>query len=198
MSEVLVSQLQSLLPPVSYDPKGEFLLAQLIAEANALQEALVSLEEVEAAIFPETAGEYIADWERVFDLTPAPGASQADRIEAVLAAMADLGGQSISYFVALARRMGLPATVDVAQRALAGVAVIGDAAPDGDTLYQWRLNVPMEAFRNSKLETLIKARRPANTEVSVGYGKAIAERLEQASDRLFNTVQYVVPGAING
>jgi uncharacterized protein YmfQ (DUF2313 family) len=198
MKESLIEQLQALLPPVSYDPNGSRNYAQLNAEAGALYEAVQKLDGVESAIFPSSSGEYIADWERVYALTAASGASQEERIAAVEAAMADLGGQSIPYFVAIAKRLGVAATVDVNRPALTQIAVVEDPAPDGDALTEWRVNAPLSAYRTAALEALLQVRRPANTEVTVGYGKAIAESLSASSDRLFNSAHYVIPEAING
>ncbi|WP_339429513.1 putative phage tail protein [Pseudomonas taetrolens] len=198
MSDVLIEQLQTLLPPVSYNPEGEFLLAQLTAEGTALGDALVNLEAVENAIFPNSAGDYIADWERVFDLVPSPGASQESRVIAVVVAMGDLGGQSTPYFIALAKRFGLVASVDVNRAALTGLATVNSPVTDGDALYEWTLNVPLDAFSNSALEMLLQIRKPANTEVSVGYGKAVASRAAASADRLFNSVNYIIPEATNG
>lgn len=196
MSDQLVEQLQSLLPPVAYDSKGPVLLVQLQAEANALQEAIEKLEGVEAAMFPESAGDYISDWERVYGITPDLGAGLEERIQDVIAAMGDLGGQSIPYFIAMAKRFGITATVDVNRPALAGVSGANAPATDGDALYEWRLNAPLSAYRKRSLEALLTIRRPANTEVSVGYGKEFAQRLSESADRLFNTAHYVIPEAI--
>lgn len=197
MSDQLFEQLQSLLPPVSYDPAGKLLSAQLTAEANALQEALSKLESVEAAIFPETSGEFITDWERVYDLVPDEGATYDERVQAVLVAMGDLGGQSIRYFIAMARRFGIAATVDVNRRALAGIATVGTPAPDGDALYEWRVNAPLSSYKHLAFEKLLTIRKPANTVASVGYGKNIAERLASSADRLFDSAHYVMPGLTN-
>ncbi|MFO3722839.1 putative phage tail protein [Pseudomonas sp. HLMP] len=198
MSDELLEQLRSLLPPASYDPTGKVLTAQMTAEANVLQDALSKLESVEAAIFPETSGDFITDWERVYGLTPEDGDTYEDRVQAVLVAMGDLGGQSIPYFIAMAKRFGLTATVDVNRPALTGIATVNTPATDGDALYEWRLNVPLEAFSRPALELLLQIRRPANTEVKVGYGKAFAQRLLASTDRIFNTVHYVMPEAVNG
>jgi uncharacterized protein YmfQ (DUF2313 family) len=198
MSDVLIEQLQALLPPVVYNPMAPGVIAELNAEANALGEALALLEGAEGAIFPETAGDYIADWERVYALTPAPGESQEDRVNAVIAALGDLGGQSIPYFIALARRLGVVVSVDVNRPALTDIAVVGDPATDGDALYEWRVNAPLSAYRKPALETLISLRKPANTEASVGYGKSVAVLLAASADRLFNATHYVTPEAING
>lgn len=198
MSGLIVEQLQALLPPVSYDPLGKYLLAQLGAEAGALEYAVASLEAVQGAIFPATAGDYIADWERVFDLVPASDASQEERVIAVETAMSDLGGQSIPYFIRLAARMGLVVTIDINKRALTNIAAVGDPVPDGDLIYQWLINAPITSYRALAFEALVQRRRPANTEVTVGYGKPIAEGILQSADRLFNTAHYVIPGATNG
>lgn len=198
MAANLFEQLQSLLPPVSYDPSGRMLTAQLTSEANALQEALGKLEQVESAIFPQSAGAYISDWERVYGIEPAPGASQDQRVQAVLAAMGDMGGQSVRYFISLARRLGLVVTVDVNRPALTNIAAVESPVVDGDARYEWRMNAPITAYRTSALETLVSVRRPANTEVFVGYGKSVADRLDACADRLFNSAHYVQKESFNG
>ncbi|WP_445677494.1 putative phage tail protein [Pseudomonas putida] len=197
MTNRIVEQLQALLPPVSYDPSGKILLAQMGAEANALQGALDQLEAVEAAIFPQTSGDYISDWERVFDLVPSASESYESRVEAVLVAMADLGGQSIPYFISLAERFGLNVTYDVNRRAVTDLARVGDPAPDGDLLFHWRLNAPLTSYAASRFYEVLQRRKPANTEVTIGYGKTIAESINTSADRIFNLAHYVIPGAIN-
>lgn len=198
MSDILVEQLQSLLPPVAYNAQGEVLGAQLTAEANALGAAVEALEAVQSAIFPQSAGDFIVDWERVYALSPAPSDSHEERVNAVIAAMGDLGGQSIPYFIAIAKRLGVVVSVDVNRPALTDIAAVGDPAADGDALYEWRVNAPLSAYRKPVLETLISLRKPANTEASVGYGKSVAVFVAASADQLFNATHYVIPEAING
>jgi uncharacterized protein YmfQ (DUF2313 family) len=197
MSAVLIEQLQALLPPVSYDPNGRNLKAQLAGDAAVLGDALAGLEAVEKAIFPETAGEFIADWERTYGLTPADDASQEDRVQAVIAAMGDLGGQSIPYFIRLASLFGVIATIEKFKVPVVGLLNAGDPIFSGDWPYIWRVNSPLSAFINYPMKARITERRPANTEVIFGYGQEIATAVSSAVDQLFNVVHYVIPNENN-
>ncbi|WP_324741132.1 putative phage tail protein [Pseudomonas veronii] len=198
MSELLVEQLQALLPPASYDPKGKVLLAQLTAEGAVLGDALEGLEAVKRAIFPSSAGDYIADWERTYDLTPAAGASQDERVQTVEAAMADLGGQSIPYFIRLASLFGVPITIESFRIPVVGLLNAGDPIYAGDWAYTWRVDAPLEAYFNAPMETRITERRPGNTDVVFGYGKEIVGGIVGKVDQLFNAIHYVVPAAVTG
>lgn len=191
MREVLIEQLQALLPPVSYDTKGEVLLAHLTAEGTVLVDALESLDAVESAIFPSSAGDYIADWERTYELTPAVDASQDERVQAVEVAMADLGGQSIPYFIRMASLFGVPATIESFKIPVVDVLNVGDLIYSGDWPFTWRLDAPLSAFVSITMEARITARRPGNTDVIFGYGKAAVDTVTDAMDQLFNTVHYV-------
>lgn len=193
MSELLIEQLQALLPPVSYDPNGENLKAQLAGEAAVLGNALAGLEAVEKAIFPETAEEFIADWERVYALVPSPGATQDERVRDVLAAMGDLGGQSIPYFVRLASLFGVIATVETFRVPVVGKLDAGDFVYSGDWSFTWRIDAPLSASVNVPMEARIAERRPGNTDVVFGYGKEVVNVISDAVDQLFNSVHYVLP-----
>lgn len=197
MSEILIEQLQALLPPVSYDPNGEKTKAQLAGEAAVLGDALAGLEAVERAIFPETAGVFIADWERIYALTPAPGAAQDDRVQAVIAAMGDLGGQSIPYFIRLASLFGITVTIDSFRVPVVGQLNAGDPIYAGDWPFTWRVNSPLSASINYVMESRITERRPGNTDVVFGYGKEAVCALIDATDQLFNTVHYILPNSLS-
>lgn len=198
MSEVLIEQLQALLPPVSYDPEGRVLLAQLTAEGTALGDALKGLEAAENAIFPISAGDYIADWEQTYDLTPAAGASQEERVQAVEAAMADLGGQSIPYFIRLASLFGVQANIESFRIPVVGLLNAGDPIYFGDWPFIWRVNAPLTAFISAAMESQITDRRPGNTDAVFGYGKEVVASIVDKVDQLFNAVHYVVPTAVTG
>lgn len=190
MTDVLIEQLQALLPPVSYDPKGAVLGAQLAAEAGALGEAIEALEAVQSAMFPQTAGDFIEDWERVYSLQPLPNASYQDRVNAVIAAMADLGGQSIPYFERLALLFGVIAEVQVFRVPVVGLMNTGDPVYAGDWPYIWRVNSPLSASINAPMESRLTERRPANTEVVFGYGREVVSTVTSAADELFGAVHY--------
>lgn len=198
MSDVLIEQLQTLLPPVSYDPEGKVLVAQLTAEGTVLGDALEGLEAIESAIFPSTAGDYITDWERTYNLTPAAGASQEERVRAVEAAMADLGGQSIPYFIRLAALFGVPATIESFREPVVGQLNAGDPIYSGDWPFTWRMNAPLSAFTAVAMESRITDRRPGNTDVVFGYGKEVVDGIADKVDQLFNAIHYVVPAAVIG
>ncbi len=197
MSDALIEQLQSLLPPVSYDAQGQVLGAQLAAEAGALGEAVAGLEAVEAAMFPQTAGEFIADWERVYNITPAPDATQDERVQAVIAAMSDLGGQSIPYFIRLASLFGVTVKVETFRLPVVGQLNAGEPIYFGDWPYMWRVNSPLSSAVNSPMESRVTDRRPANTEVLFGYGQEVAEVVANAVDQLFHTVHYSIPSQLS-
>lgn len=197
MSEVLIEQLQALLPPVAYDPTGERLLAQMTAESVALGDALTGLEAVAAAIFPASAGDYITDWERVYNLTPADGTTMDDRVQAVEAAMADLGGQSIPYFIRLAALYGVTADVVMFRVPVVGRLNTGDPIYSGDWPFTWRVDAPLSAFFSSVMEARITERRPGNTDVIFGYGQEVVNVIADAVDQLFNTVNYVMPANLS-
>ncbi|MCE0999379.1 putative phage tail protein [Pseudomonas sp. NMI1173_11] len=196
MSDIIVEQLQSLLPPVSYDPQGKVLLSQLQAEANSLQQALSLLEEVESAVFPESAGQYIADWERVYQIVPPPGASQEERVQAVLAAMGDLGGQSIPYFIRLASLLGVKVDIDTFRVPVVGLLNTGDPIYSGDWPFTWRVNARLKNFTSPRMESRLEERRPANTDVIFGYGKEVVGGVTDAVDKLFTSINYIIPSSL--
>ena len=197
MSEILIEQLQALLPPVSYDPNGRNLKAQLAGDAAVLGDALAGLEAVEKAIFPETAGEFIADWERIYGLTPSPDATQDKRVQDVLAAMGDLGGQSIPYFIRLASLFGVSASIESFRIPVVDLVNTGDPIYSGDWPFTWRVDVPLSAYVSTAMETRITERRPGNTDVIFGYGKEVVNVVTAAVDQLFNSVNYVLPSNLS-
>ncbi|MBA6100452.1 DUF2313 domain-containing protein [Pseudomonas juntendi] len=190
MSDILVEQLQSLLPPVAYNAQGKVLVAQLTAEANALGAAVEALEAVQSAIFPQSAGDFIVDWERVYGLQPPLTATYVQRVNAVIAAMSDLGGQSIPYFERLASLFGVTANVEVFRVPVVGLMNTGDPVYAGDWPYIWRVNSPLSAYTTSSMENRLTERRPANTEVVFGYGVEVVSKLSSAADELFGAVHY--------
>lgn len=197
MSEILIEQLQALLPPVSYDPNGRNLKAQLAGDAAVLGDALAGLEAVEKAISPETAGEFIADWERIYGLIPSPDATQDERVQDVLAAMGDLGGQSIPYFIRLASLFGVPVSIESFRVPVVGLVKTGDPIYSGDWPFTWRVGAPLSAYVSATMEARITERRPGNTDVIFGYGKEVVNVVTAAVDQLFNSVNYVLPSNLS-
>lgn len=55
---------------------------------------------------PRTAEELLADWERLYQITPDPGSTIEDRRELVLARVRALGGSTAAYYEAVAADFG--------------------------------------------------------------------------------------------
>jgi len=183
-------QLQALLPPGLAWPTGED--AQLTQLLDAMAQELARVDaragNLRDEADPRTTYEMLTDWERVAGL-PTPcmaGVSQtlAERRDALHARIAERGGQSRAYFIALAERAGYtitisefdPYTVDSDVDAL----LVGD-----DWRFAWQVNAPATTIReatvesamddpfrtwgNTQLECIISGDKPAHTVVLFAY-----------------------------
>lgn len=186
----LADQLRLLLPPVSYDGTARHLSATIEAEASALVRTESDADAIYNAIFPDT-GEGLADWERVLAL-PDPclgGLTQAveGRLKAVVSKVQMRGGQSKSFFIALAKSLGYEVTITTFTAAYAGIAQAGDPLYGGDWDFTWRVNAPLESIQyakagvsgagdplaswdNKPLECRLSQMKPAESILLFGYG----------------------------
>lgn len=186
----LADQLRLLLPPVSYDGTAPMLSAVIEAEANALSLSDTKGDAVYSAIFPDT-GEGLADWERVLAL-PDPcllGVPQSgsQRVQAVVSKVQARGGQSKSFFIALAKSLGYDITITTFRPARAGIARAGDPVYGGDWAFTWRVNAPavtisyaragiaragdpVASWGNKSLECRLSQMKPAESILLFGYG----------------------------
>lgn len=98
--------LARLLPPISYDPNGPRIAAELQVEGTALDRAHANIQIAIDSLTPLYAVDMLADWERVCGLTPAADASRQKRVDAVVAKLAEIGGLSIPYFLNLGASLG--------------------------------------------------------------------------------------------
>lgn len=130
-----------LLPRPTYDPQGLFVGADLAAEGNALDSALAGSQRLLQAITPFEAGDMLPDWERLLGLVPPSGAPYQQRLEAVLAKLAETGGLSIPYFTRLAQRLGYSIAIDEPQPFRAGVNCAGDTLWIEDIIWVWHVDV---------------------------------------------------------
>lgn len=92
-----------LLPPVSYTPSAPRLKAELEADGNTLDAAAAAAAQVELSITPYGMPELLPDWERVYDLPDkcfGVGSSWAERFEALIGRMLEIGGLSNDYLKA--------------------------------------------------------------------------------------------------
>ncbi|MGJ8523005.1 hypothetical protein R84981_001698 [Carnimonas sp. R-84981] len=190
----LANQLRGLLPPTAYEPSAPYITAVTNAEAQALLDASDAIESVGNAAWPEYAGNFISDWERLLDITPSSGQSLESRIQTVLAILRDRGGNSINYFMRLARLIGVNLlSIDTFCRPVAGHAYAGCFLYGGDWLVGWRANAPLDEYKNPALENLLDRRRPATTNVVVGYGREYVDQILTNVDQYVNAISYQSP-----
>jgi len=164
----LASLLRTLLPPMAYDPAGRVVGAVIDAEAAALQEAVERASTVADAMHPATAGDAIADWERVLGLRALPAASPAERVQAVLAKLGELGGLSIPYFVRLAAAAGYAITITEPKPWRVGHSHVDEPLYLEDVLFVWQVHIdsrPPEgsAATDAALEATFNSLKPAHT-----------------------------------
>lgn len=183
-----VNLFRALMPPVSYDPNGKYLSAELGAEANLMDAVKASANRVLASITPFYSTMTLADWERVYEVTPRRGATQQERRENVLVKMAATGGLSIPYFISLGASLGYTITITELGAFQAGVNRCGDRLYAEDIRWVWQVNVlgastplyrfragasaagePLLAFGESVLESTFKDLKPAFTDCYFTY-----------------------------
>lgn len=186
----LADQLRMLLPPLSYDGSAPRLSAAIEAEANALTLSDAQAEATYSAIFADS-GMGLTDWERVLAL-PDPclvGVPQSvrQRVQAIVSKLQGRGGQSRSFFIALAKSLGYDITIDTFRPARAGIARAGDAINGGDWAFTWRVNAPavtvsravagitgagdpLASWGNKPLECRLSQMKPAESILLFGYG----------------------------
>ncbi len=186
----LADQLRLLLPPVSYDGSAPRLSAAIEAEANALTLSDAQAKATYSAIFADS-GMGLTDWERVLAL-PDPclvGVPQSvrQRVQAVVSKLQGRGGQSRSFFIALAKSLGYDITIETFHSASAGIARAGDPINGGDWTFTWRVNAPevtvsqavagitgagdpLASWGNKPLECRLSQMKPAESILLFGYG----------------------------
>lgn len=177
-----------LLPPTCYAPDDPDLSAQLAAEGNALDAVQANANRLLGAVTPYSAGELIADWERVVGITPPNGAVQQQRVDAVVAKLRQMGGLSIPYFKDLAASLGYTIDIFEPQYAQAGVSRAGDPMWVQDIIWVWQVQVqgsasivyqaragtaaagdPITLFSDPVIEQIFNELKPAFTYVYFSY-----------------------------
>lgn len=179
--------LATLLPPVSYTPTATVLASELAAEGQALDVAQRNADRVTAAVTPYFAEQLLPDWERVCGITPPAGAGYQQRLQAVLAKLAETGGLSIRYFTQLAAAVGYSVTITEPQPFQAGISQAGDSIELPDVVFVWRVDVAggtqlfafaaglgsagdaLTTFGEPVIESLFNDLKPAHTFVYFTY-----------------------------
>ncbi|WP_118822869.1 putative phage tail protein [Neisseria meningitidis] len=132
--------LRGLLPPVSYARNAPRVRAQAEIDGAALDAVAESAQSVADAVDPRSAGQMLADWERVLGLD-GTGKNRQRRVLAVMAKLNETGGLSIPYFVRLAEAAGYQIQIDEPQPFRAGVNRAGDRLAPQEIMWVWHVNV---------------------------------------------------------
>ncbi len=183
------SLLALLLPPVSYDPNGGRISAELFAEGRRLDEAQARADIASGAITPFNVVDLLPDWECVCGLTPAPDATYSHRLGAVLAKLRETGGLSIPYFIELAGRLGYVITIDEFQPFYCDYSILDvDCIYEEDVQWCWQVNIQggpvvvdyfragesscgeaLMSFSDPVIEQVFDDLKPAHTFVDFSY-----------------------------
>ncbi len=180
-----------LLPPVSYDPNGPQIGAELMAQGAQLDKARDHAQLISGAITPFYAGDLLPDWERLLAITTNPNMTHQQRLAVVIAKLAETGGLSIPYFIRLAAALGYHITIHEPQPFRAGRGRAGDVVYPIEIVFVWEVSVQgsdvevyhfragssyagerLIAFGNPVIEALFNELKPAHTYVIFKYPEA--------------------------
>lgn len=180
----------ALLPPGrAWNREPDSNMAKLL-EAWAAEDAEVEaraaalLEELD----PRTTVEMLLDWETMVGLPDpctGPLTSLAQRRAAVLARLAELGGQTPAYYVSLAAALGYTVTITEFEAFTVGMTV-GLPLYGTDWEFAWQVNAPastvsffavgenvagdpLATWGNVLLECVLERAKPAHTVVLFTY-----------------------------
>jgi len=183
-----------LLPPVSYDPNGARLNAELRAEGRALDRTEVSAATALACVTPLHAVDLLPDWERVCGLVPTIEATYAQRRDAVLAKLQEIGGLSIPHFISLAHRLGYAIQIAEFEPFCCDWSILDvDALYNDDVRWIWQVQVKdgatrmypfavdascageaLLAFSDPVIEEIFNDLKPAHTFLVFDYEEALS------------------------
>ncbi|MGX5053107.1 YmfQ family protein [Enterobacter asburiae] len=161
-----------LLPPVTYDPTGVVLGAELQADARQMVLAEQVVADLLSAIDPQTATVTLTDWERVYALVPGDTDTLQQRRDRVMAALAETGGLSREYFIHLARVMGYTITIDEPEAPMWRWLVNVQGTPERTWYFrvgESSVGDRLEESGDPGLEEMFRRLKPAHTECVFTY-----------------------------
>ena len=184
-----LAQLQALLPQGPAWPRdaGATLTKLLRAMADELARVDSRAGQLIDETDPRTTAELLADWERVAGLPDScvtAAQTTAQRRAALHARLTTLGGQNVSYFIALAASLGY--TVTITEFRLHTVEDDVEYPLYGHPWqFAWQINAPLNTvgtlsvtdtvadplawWGNELLECVIRRLKPAHTHVLFAY-----------------------------
>lgn len=187
-----LAALHALLPQGAAWPREpgtvlDMLLSAMAQRAASQHARIGTLADEEA--FPPAASEMLSDWERTYGLPDGCGSegdSTAQRRAALLARIAERGGQSRGYFIGVAAALGFTVTIEEFRPFRVGRSRVGDRLHGPSWLYTWRIRAPeativpfrvgisragdpLRSWGNERLECVIRRISPAHTTVLFAY-----------------------------
>lgn len=187
-----LNMLALLLPPVSYNPNGRNMRAELMAEATLYSRADRAGSNMLTAINLTSCVDFLADWERVYALNPSPGDTLQQRRQRILAKMSETGGLSRAYFIQLAKALGYGISITEPEPFRCGRNRCGDRLWTPDIIWVWIVKIesgekiPVYRFRcgasatgerltsfgRNYLEGIFQELKPAHTQVVFDYSES--------------------------
>lgn len=181
--------LKALLPPVSYDPAGANVSAQLAAEGASLDNALAAAAALPRGLSPLSALEWLADYERVYGLPGQCVSSERtlqERIADLGRALLERAGVSRGYYLRVAELLGYH--INIVEYAPFGAGShCGTTLTNGGWAFAWLVAAQAQTVRKFKagrsaagerlgiwgdevLECVMRRLKPAHTVVLFSYG----------------------------
>jgi uncharacterized protein YmfQ (DUF2313 family) len=120
-------------------------------------------------MFPDTADELLADWERIVGVTPDDGDPIAARRDRVVAKLQARGGLSRPYFEGIAGSLGYEIGITAYGPTICGMARCGDMLSNASARYLWKVEVTNASGRDPFLEDLFLRLKPAWTDMEFSY-----------------------------
>lgn len=181
------------MPPGRAFPRerGNTLDSLLDAMAQELARLDARADRLTAEAVPSTTAEMLSDWERVAGLPDSCSGllaeTQQGRRNDLVSKLVSRGGQSITYFKAVAAALGFEIEIEEFQPFRAGWSQAGDPLTNGDWTFVWRVRAPevtvtpfkagsgaagepLATWGNAGLECRILKYKPAHTHVIFAYG----------------------------
>ena len=200
-------QLQQLLPPgPAFDLELQPDLAQMLASlAPELARVDQNNEALLLELNPATATVLLPVWEGYLglpDVCVVPGSQTLEeRRAAVIAKLTATGAPQLSFYQRLGVQSGVPIQIEEFRPCRVGTASVGDFLYGDGWPWSWIASAPVEAYGTEAAATLdcrLQRDAPEYTEVVLGFGKEVVEKIALQVDQLFNAVHYVVPAAVSG
>jgi len=202
-----VEKLRQMLPPgPAFDLELEPDWAQIVA---ALAPELARIEGGGEALLlelnPATASVLLPDWEAYLglpDVCTVPGSQTLEeRRQAVIDKLTATGAPQLSYYLKLARQVGITTSIEEFRPARVGPTNAGDFLYGDGWPWGWIASAPLEAYGTPEaaaLDCRLQRDAPEYTDVVLAFGRTQVEGIALKVDELFTAIHYTLPAAVAG